>query len=713
VRNSKDLLSLFQTKSLIKTRSKIIILFLLLSLQFQAQLDSLLRVTATMPDDTNRLNNYLEISSLYKHYSVPDSCILFANKAALLSKKFKNNLKFIEAKYDIAIAISYMGKRDSSITILSELEHQFAKDTAQSTQKWMAVLYNSLGIFYMESNKYEQSINYHIKSLKIKEKNKNKKGIVYSYNNIANVYLHMLSYGEAKKNYEKALAIAKEIDFDKKFPTIYMNLGNVYFKLRDLKKAKEYLLINLQYLNGDDKYVEAKTYTNLGAVYLDLKNLDSAEYYFNKSLDLRLKINDVNYLHSTYIDLSRLNALRGNKTKSEEYLKKGIEYCEKINSIYETREIYRNVSDIYRILGNTKLENEYLRNLFAIDDSISVIEQNKMVSELNEKYETEKKDAHIQLLNKDKEISDAQLKRRSFERNVFIGGLAFVILISLFIFNRFKISQKQKKIIEKQKLEVEKTHALLAEHHKEIQDSIKYAKRIQEAILPSMDAMQNGLKDGFVLYKPKDVVAGDFYWMEKHHNKIYFAAADCTGHGVPGAMVSVVCSNALSKALLEEDIVETGKLLDRTRELVIERFAKSGENVKDGMDISICAIDFENMNLQWSGANNPLWMIRAGELLETKPDKQPIGMHQDPRPFRTHAIPLLKSDTIYISTDGYQDQFGGKKQKKYMAKQLKANLLEIHNENMNRQKEILDQKFELWKGPFEQVDDVCIIGVRI
>jgi serine phosphatase RsbU (regulator of sigma subunit) len=200
---------------------------------------------------------------------------------------------------------------------------------------------------------------------------------------------------------------------------------------------------------------------------------------------------------------------------------------------------------------------------------------------------------------------------------------------------------------------------------------------------------------------------------------VYFAAADCTGHGVPGAMVSVVCSNALSKALLEEGIIETGKILDRTRELVIEKFSKSEENVKDGMDISLCCLDMANMNLQWSGANNPLWFVRKGvdgamvELVETKPDKQPIGNYADPKPFTTHQIDLREGDSIYIFTDGYQDQFGGEKKKKFKASQMKEILLRNQHLSMDEQKEMLNMEFEKWRGSLEQIDDVCVIGVKI
>ncbi len=217
------------------------------------------------------------------------------------------------------------------------------------------------------------------------------------------------------------------------------------------------------------------------------------------------------------------------------------------------------------------------------------------------------------------------------------------------------------------------------------------------------------------MYLPKDVVADDFIWMEQIEEVVYFAAADCTGHGVPGAMVSVICSNALSKSLLEDGIKDTGKLLDRTREIVIERLARSGEEVKDGMDISLCALQLNTLQLQWSGANNPLWILRneSNEIDEIKPDKQPIGKYENQRPYLAHTIQLEKGDSIYVFTDGFQDQFGGVNNKKFKPQQLKTLLLANKDKTMIDQKDVLKDSFFAWKGTNEQVDDVCLIGVKI
>ncbi|MDA8715435.1 SpoIIE family protein phosphatase [Flavobacteriales bacterium] len=256
---------------------------------------------------------------------------------------------------------------------------------------------------------------------------------------------------------------------------------------------------------------------------------------------------------------------------------------------------------------------------------------------------------------------------------------------------------------------------LLAEKHTEITDSINYAKTIQSAILPSSSIVKKHLNDSFVLYLPKDVIAGDFYWLREIDDEIIFAAADCTGHGVPGAMVSVVCNNALNQCTSEFSLTSPAKILDKTRSIVVEQFATGQGDVRDGMDISLCAINKTTRILRWSGANNPLWIIRNGqeEIEEIKPDKQPIGKYDLPEPFTEHQISLNIGDTIYIFTDGFQDQFGGEREKKYKVKPFKNFLIANSKLEMKVQKNRLIEEFNRWRGNVEQVDDVCIIGVKI
>lgn len=296
------------------------------------------------------------------------------------------------------------------------------------------------------------------------------------------------------------------------------------------------------------------------------------------------------------------------------------------------------------------------------------------------------------------------------EENKKIFAVIFFVLAMTFTFVTgfyfLGINKEYESIIitQKENLEVK---------NKEITDSITYAKRIQTAILPPDSVFKKHLKESFILYLPKDVVAGDFYWMEHLNDVVLFAAADCTGHGVPGAMVSVVCNNALNRSVREEGITDPGRILDRTRDIIVHEFGKSNEDVKDGMDISLCALNTKTLELKWAGANNPLWYVRNGELLEVKPDKQPIGQYFNAKPFTTHSLKLQAGDVLYVTTDGYQDQFGGEKGKKYKASNLKQLLLDNHHRSLEDQKKAVMTSFIDWKGKNEQVDDVCIIGVKI
>lgn len=287
-----------------------------------------------------------------------------------------------------------------------------------------------------------------------------------------------------------------------------------------------------------------------------------------------------------------------------------------------------------------------------------------------------------------------------------------------------KVQERTKELVEKNKV-IESTH-------QSIQDSINYSKRLQKAVLPKTEEIHKRLEESFVLFKPKDVVSGDFYWFETHEGYDFIAAADCTGHGVPGAMVSFVCNNALNRSLYEFSKLSPENVLEHTREIVIETFSKSGHDIKDGMDIAMCRINSKRDELLFVGANNPCWIIRknhyitakemedrktvVGEeysLIEVTGDKKPIGLHEDMTPFTCHNIPVFEGDTYYLFTDGYADQFGGNKGKKLMYKPFKKLLLSLADNPLETQRAALEKSFDNWMGNYEQVDDVCVIGFRL
>jgi serine phosphatase RsbU (regulator of sigma subunit) len=355
---------------------------------------------------------------------------------------------------------------------------------------------------------------------------------------------------------------------------------------------------------------------------------------------------------------------------------------------------------------------------------------------------------------KETELKDAEIKSQRTTRLFLLAGLLAALVLLFFIFRSYRIKQKANHIITLQKEEVEKQRNIVVHQNREILDSIEYAKRIQATILPPPKVVKKYLEDSFILYIPKDIVAGDFYWMDsvelenKDSEYILFAACDCTGHGVPGALVSVVCSNALNRAVREYNIIQPSLILDKVSELVVQDFSKDeNEEVQDGMDASLCSLNVKTGKLEWAGANNALWIVASPQpspkgreqgipnsndsisnlesaekyplrgdlegLIEVKPDKQPIGKSDNKKPFTNHSIQLQKGDTIYMFTDGYADQFGGEKGKKYSKKAFRELVLSIAHLPLQQQREALYKAHLQWRGNKEQVDDICIIGVRV
>ena len=327
--------------------------------------------------------------------------------------------------------------------------------------------------------------------------------------------------------------------------------------------------------------------------------------------------------------------------------------------------------------------------------------------------------------------------------NIIIIGFVLILIFTVYILNAYREKHKANDLLTLQKAEISEKNGLLKtaneeillakheieEQNHEILDSINYAKRIQTAILPPDSYWNQKLPKSFVLYMPKDIVAGDFYWMEVIENEVLFAAADCTGHGVPGAMVSVVCHNALNRVVREFGMHQPAEILDTVTDLVIRTFERSNHEVKDGMDISLVGLTLDTMQLEYAGAHNPLWIIRKGNdefpglelkleldgssLYELKADKQPVGKFEFRKKFTYNKIKVQKGDKIYLSSDGYPDQFGGEKGKKLKSKAFKKLLLKISKEPIHSQREILEKAFNEWKGEFEQLDDVCVIGVEV
>lgn len=318
----------------------------------------------------------------------------------------------------------------------------------------------------------------------------------------------------------------------------------------------------------------------------------------------------------------------------------------------------------------------------------------------------------IALLEADIEFGEFQtLVFDRYKKEVFIAlGVIVAIALILIPYARRVLAKDeiQKKLVLTQKITIESKN-------RDIMDSIHYALKIQSAILPSERAFAENGVEGFIFHKAKDVVAGDFYWIERHEDYLYFAVADCTGHGVPGAILSLICANALNRAVDVMKIRETGLILDAVRDIIIARLGKGDGKMNDGMDVSICRLNLTTLEMQYSGANNPAYIVssKTGEITIGKPCKQPVGVHLRQTPFQCHLYQLEKGDLVYLFTDGFADQFGGKLGKKYKYKPFQHLILKNAGLDMGIQKEKFDEELNDWMQSYEQIDDVCIMGVKV
>lgn len=593
-------------------------------------------------------------------------------------------------------------------------------ETALELQDTLELAYSYFGLGNVANftKNYTESEGYYRQALAAFENTEDLYGLSSAYFSIANAYKHQMKIDSAFLMYHQTLATFKKIGFTSSLPQCHINLAVLYNEYYD------------SLFNFPNKF--SGQGVDLVVKNLQKTGLDSAIYYGKEAVNISKSVSKYYTLVYGYISLGTTENLLKNHTRSLAYADSAYSYIKDGNYMNELKQISLLKYKSYKELNNPEKALTWYEIYVSQKDSLYNIDQAEDLITQKYQFEYEMKTAQdsvkqaeeLKLKNTEIELEKAENAQRKTQV-LYLIIIAFVLLVmGIIVFQRLKITQKQKQIIDDQKKEVESQksqieiqHLELEESHKEISDSIRYAQRLQHAILPELTDLNEALKDGFVLFKPKDVVSGDFYWMQPTSNGILFAAADCTGHGVPGAMVSVVCSNALNRAVKEFGLIEPSDILNKTRELVIETFDSSSADVKDGMDIALCRINYtdKGADLSFAGANNPLWILRKDglDIEEIKGDKQPIGKYETQSSFNQHEVNLTKGDRIYIFSDGYADQFGGEKGKKMKLKPFKDVLVNQINLPMNDQREKLYDIFTSWRGDFEQVDDVTVIGVRI
>ena len=590
----------------------------------------------------------------------------------------------------------------------------------------MAVSLNDMALIYYHQGDIPKSLEYHHRSLKINEELGDKKAVARCLNNVAVIYEAQGDHTNALVYFQKSLKFRKEIGDKRGIANSLNNIGGAYKKQGDALKAIQFIEMSKKiYEVIGDKSGVASGYNNLGTLYKDQGNISKALDYYHKGLMIREEIGEkigiarsLNNISDLMVEKGDLNAgflyaNRAMQTSKELGFPDNIEFSAHIlKNIYQKQNKYKDAFDMYEleIKMRDSINNQETRKE-SVKKQMQYTYEKK---ELETKAEQDKKDA---IANEEKQ------KQKVITYSVSIG-LFLVLLLTLFIFRGLRQKQKANLIITQQKIEVESQKHYIEEKHKEITDSINYAERIQRSFIATKEILDENLNDYFVYFKPKDVVSGDFYWSGKLNNGNFaFVTADSTGHGVPGAIMSLLNITSLEKAI--ESLTEPAEILNATRNTIIERLKKDGSEHggKDGMDASLTIYDFKTKKLYIAAANNPVWIVRSTssnvgvnevELIEIKPDKMPVGKHdRDNVSFTQQQIQLQSGDIVYTLTDGFPDQFGGEKGKKYMSKNLKELLLTNAHLAMHEQKQLLEKTFTHWKNNLEQVDDVTVIGIKI
>jgi serine phosphatase RsbU (regulator of sigma subunit)/Tfp pilus assembly protein PilF len=540
----------------------------------------------------------------------------------------------------------------------------------------IAAAYNNIGVNYFKLNNLPKALENHLLSVKIKEEINNRKGLSASYNNIGNVYKKMDDLDKALEYYEKSLAIKEEFNDKKGIAFALNNMGNVYHDKQEYEKALDHFKRSLALKRelGETKGV-AKCLLNIGDVHRSRKQMNEALRYFHEAYDLATEIGD-----------------------------------------YDSRdESSEGLALTYKEIGNYQEALKYFEIRMEIRDTLYNRDNAEAIVQMQTLYETEKKEKAIVLLEKDKEVQSAEIRKQQVYIYFYSGGVLLVGAFSFFMFRAYSNKKRLSDLLASQKREVQHQKEIVEEKNREITDSINYAHTIQTALLPSHETMKSVFPQSFVLLKPKDIVSGDFYWIAEKENYSFYVTADCTGHGVPGGFMSMLGTSFLNEIVNERGIIAPAQVLDELRVQLIKALKQKGAagESKDGMDMTLCRIDKNTMELVYAAANNSLYVLREGTLHEHKPDKQPIGYYTDPKPFTQHTVQLQKEDVLYTFTDGYADQFGGQKGKKFKYKQLQELLVAVHTQPMEKQRDMLNDTLEQWRGDLAQVDDILVVGIKI
>lgn len=582
----------------------------------------------------------------------------------------------------------------------------------------------NIGIVYRRQGNYPKALDYYFQALKMDEDIGTKKEIATDLGNIGVVYYKLKDYPKALDYYNRALNLDEELGNKSSVGRHLGNMGSVYAEQNNNTKALEYFSKALKIAEETkNRGGMARHLTNIGSIYYLLKDYPKALDFYLKALKLKEELGEKSLMASGLRGIGNLYAATKKFALAEDYLLRSLKMAKEARSPDELKDSHQSISDLYKGMGQYQKALDHYQESILIRDSLYNADKDKSITRKEMTYEFDKKESLLKAEQEKKNaLAEVNHKKQKFIILFVSLGLLLVFVFAGFIFKALRVTRKQNKLIElknkqteEQKKIIEQQKDIVEQKNKDIIDSINYAKRIQDALLKEEEHISEHLPEHFILFKPKDIVSGDFYWALEKNGHFYIAAVDCTGHGVPGAFMSMLGVAFLNEITSGNQLLSPAEILNELRNKVVKELGQSGKHMetKDGMDMSLVKLNLKTNEIEWAGANNPLYIIDGGTLTELKPDKQCIGFETEMLPFKNHVVQIKQGTAFYLFTDGYADQFGGLKGKKFKHNQLKELLLSFHEKPANEQKKILDNTFINWKGNLEQVDDVCIIGVRI
>lgn len=577
---------------------------------------------------------------------------------------------------------------------------------------------------------YQKSMELMIEATGIYKKIGKESGVAKCYGGIGNIYYFLNNFPKATEYFENALKIYEKYNEETGIASCLGNLGLIYQESYQFDKALEYQYKGLELeKKKDNKRGIAISHISIASIYISMDKLVDAKKNAKEAIRISSALMDSSTLSDGYLRLAECYRKLGEMDSAQVYLNKTIDINYKIKAYHQLAYALETQTNLYDSVGNYSSALKAHRELLRIKDTLLNSEKTAQIIELQTKFDTEKKEKENQLLSEQNRMQKISLY--SLLILVVLGtGLALNIYNSrrkirnanLTLISLNSELQQQKEEVQTQaenlqqaNVAIQNQKELIEFNHRKITDSIAYASIIQSAMLPSEDIIANYFSDYFVFYKPRDVVSGDFYWIKEKDDSVIIAVADCTGHGVPGSLLSIMGISYLNEIVGASNLSQPDKVLDELRLAVKSIFRQSPNDLrKEGIEIAMISYNPKTNKLTFCGAKISLWICRNGKIQEFPADKMSIGLSMKESAFNLTEVSLEKNDIIYLFTDGISDQLGCETGKKYLRKNYIEFLTRISHLPLSNQKVSINEMLQNWKGKhFDQTDDILVIGLKV